>query len=142
MSNITTELHQGMSLYQLGRLDEAKAIYETILSKAPQCADAWHVLGMIAIAQKDHDRAFQLVSKALDLNPENPDIHKHIAVIHGRLGHFEQAVRQVSEAVLRLDPDNVDARSYLEAANREPVGEGPTDAPRRPAPASAPRRRC
>jgi tetratricopeptide (TPR) repeat protein len=108
MSNIATELHQGMFLYRQGRLDEARAIYEMILSKAPQCADAWHVLGMIAIARKDHDRAFQFVSKALDLNPENPTIHQHIAVIHGRLGDFEQAAGHYRE-VIRLDP------SYAEA---------------------------
>lgn len=108
MSDIATELHLGMSLYRQGRLDEATAIYEMILSKAPQCADAWHVLGMIAIARKDHDRAFQLVSKALDFNPENPTFHQHMAVVHGRLGQFEEAVRHYRD-VIRLDP------SYAEA---------------------------
>jgi tetratricopeptide (TPR) repeat protein len=108
MSNIATELHQGIFLYQQGRLDEARVIYEAVLSKAPQCADAWHGLGMIAIVRKDHDRAFQLVSKALDLNPENPTYHQHIAVIHGRLGHFEQAVRHYRE-VIRLAPSCAEA---------------------------------
>lgn len=97
-----------MFLYQQGRLDEATAIYETILSKTPQCADAWHALGMIAIVRKDHDRAFELLSKALDLNPENPVIHQHIAVVHGRLGHFEQAVKHYRE-VIRLDPGYAEA---------------------------------
>lgn len=108
MNTIATELHQGMFLYQQGRLDEAGAIYETILGKDPQCADAWHALGMIAIARKDHDRAFELVSKALDLNPENPAVHLHIAVIHGRLGQFEQAVSHYRE-VIRLAPGYAEA---------------------------------
>lgn len=122
MSNIATELQQGMLLYRQGRLDEARAIHEMILSKAPQCADAWHVLGMIAITRKDHDRAFQLVSKALDLNPENPAIHQHIAVIHGRLGRFEQAIRHYRE-VIRLAPSYAEAYFNLSRIIRFEPGD-------------------
>jgi len=108
MNNIATELHRGMTLYQQGRLDEAGAIYGEILKGAPQCADAWHALGMIAIVRRNHDRALQLLSKALELNAENPAVHQHLAVVHGRLGRFEQAVHHYRE-VIRLEPGYAEA---------------------------------
>ena len=45
-----------------------------------------------------------------------------------------EAVRQRAEAVLRLDPQNSDALSYLAAANRDPEGSHPLPA----SPASSP----
>ena len=116
------DLRRGMSLYQQGRLDEAGVLCETILGKDPQCADAWHVLGMIAIARKDHDRAFQLVSKALEFDQENSGIHQHMAVIHGRLGQFEAAVRHYRE-VIRLAPDYAEAYFNLSRIVRFEPGD-------------------
>ncbi len=37
-----------------------------------------------------------------------------------------ESVRDHAQALLRLDPDNIDALTYLAAANREPVDSSPT----------------
>lgn len=104
----TADLHHGKSLYQQGRLDEAGAVYESILGQDPQCADAWHGLGMIAIARRDHEDALHRLSTALQLDRDNPEIHHHFAVVHGRLGDFDTATTHYRD-VIRLAPNHAEA---------------------------------
>ncbi|MDJ0711836.1 MAG: sulfotransferase [Woeseiaceae bacterium] len=121
--NVTeTELRHGMNLYGRGRLDEAGSIFESILSRDPGCSDAWHALGMIAIVRKDHDRAFEKLSKALGLNPENPEIHQHLAVVYGRVGQFEDAGRHYREAI-RIEPGYAEAYFNLSRIVRFEPGD-------------------
>lgn len=98
-SKIKLELLRGKRLYSQGRLDEARVTGEAIIGRAPECAAAWHLLGMIAIVRKDHDQAIQFLSKALKFDPIDPAFHQHMAVVYGRLGDFEKAANHYRTAI-------------------------------------------
>ena len=122
MSDIAERLRLGKRLYAEGRLGDAAAVFDGILEESPECADAWDALGTIAIARKEHDRAFEFVSKALALEPDSPFVHQHLAVIYGRLGRFDDAVRHYRN-VIRLDPGYAEAYFNLSRIVRFEPGD-------------------
>lgn len=79
--NLMMTSQDAYNLHQAGRLDEAERGYRGWLSQHPDDADALHLLGMLRHERGDDADALQLIAKAYDLQPDNPNL----AVAHGTL---------------------------------------------------------
>ena len=106
--DLQAELQKGLALQKAGKLDAAERIYQDILTRNPLHPDALHLSGLIAADRQDSARARKLISKALELRPENGVIHNNMAGTLARLGDMELAETHYREAV-HLLPKYVEA---------------------------------
>jgi tetratricopeptide (TPR) repeat protein len=103
---LTTAIHY----HQQGRLDQAARIYQSILVRQADHADALHLLGVAAFQQGQPERAVELIGRAIAVNPSVAAFHANLAEAYRALGRLDQAVG-CCQLALRLQPD------YAEAAN-------------------------
>lgn len=110
----TVELEYALAaairLHQTGQLEEAEAVYLTILDQFPKCVEAMHFFGLLMHQQGDSDAAIKLIEQALAEAPQYSDAYNNLGNIYNKLERFEQAADAYSKA-LDLNPDNPAAYS-------------------------------
>ncbi len=98
--------------HQTGDLAAAMEFYQLIIDREPEHADAWHLLGVSAHQQGDHELARKLIGNAININGAAADYHSN-------LGMVLQAMRLVDDAdtafrhALEIDPSHGKALSNL-----------------------------
>ena len=65
-------LQDADALLKQGRLDEAKQKALAELATNPKSVEAYNLLGIICVSQKDYDGAYGAFQNALKLNPASP----------------------------------------------------------------------
>src|SRR5437764_10694420 len=66
-----TRLCEADQLRQHGNFDHAQKICEALVREHPGYMAAHHTLGLIHIAKRNHDRAFDHLARAMMLNPRS-----------------------------------------------------------------------
>lgn len=82
----------GVRLHQEGRLDEAEAVYRSLLEISPDNADILHLLGMIAMNKRAFDSALDILYKAVRLSPETTAYRFTLAQTLQESGHPKEAM--------------------------------------------------
>ena len=101
-------LEYGRALQQLKRLDEARAVYKSMVSQMPSDATARFHLGSVEDARGDRVAALRAYHAALELgSPDEAHIHNNIGAVHSAMGNWEPAVAAFEQAV-EVDPELVD----------------------------------
>ncbi len=117
------------ALLAAGRADDAITTLHSKINASPSDAEAHNLLCRAYFSMGDWDRGISACEKAVALDPVNSRYHMWLGRIYGEKADgsnfFSAAslagkVRNEFEAAVRLDPNNVDARSdlgefYLEA---------------------------
>ena len=117
------------ALLAAGRVDDAITTLRSKISASPSDAEAHNLLCRAYFSMGNWDRGISACEKAIALDPNNSRYHMWMGRIYGEKANdvifFKAAslagkVRNEFEAAVRLDPNNVDARSdlgefYLEA---------------------------
>ena len=97
--NIAQILNEALSLHQQGRLREAEKLYMRALKGAPDNFDALHLLGLINAQNGQMGEAYRLMSAALKINPNVPDVLINFAnVLHG-LKRDDEALASIDKAL-------------------------------------------
>ena len=97
----------------MGQLDQAKRIFEQVLSAEPDNIRAIIGMGSVFRHQEDTDSAIKKYTEALDLEPQSAVIYKQLGRLFQQFGRFDYAAESYRGAI-RLEPNN--ATSYLELA--------------------------
>jgi tetratricopeptide (TPR) repeat protein/SAM-dependent methyltransferase len=92
-------LSKAVAQHQAGRLSEAAALYQQVLSAEPNNSRALHNLGVVAHHQRRHEDAIILISKAIKLDGNNAGYHYNLGTAHHALAHFEEAAVHYRRAV-------------------------------------------
>ncbi len=117
------------ALLAAGRADDAITTLRSKINASPSDAEAYNLLCRVYFSMGDWDRGISACEKAIALDPNNSRYHMWLGRIYGEkadAANFLSAaslagkVRNEFEAAVRLDPNNVEARSdlgefYLEA---------------------------
>ena len=82
-----------------GRVREAAGLYEAILAREPEHADATHYLGMTALQTGDLVKAQALVGKSLQLNPQDGFYWMNQGLLYQHQKDTERAVEAYQKAV-------------------------------------------
>lgn len=107
----------GSLLDTAGAKDESIEVMERIIALDPDHADALNYVGYsLADQNRDLERAFDLVSKAMSLKPDNGYIIDSLAWVYYRMGNFEKAWELIQEAVELADGDPVIWEHYGDIA--------------------------
>jgi tetratricopeptide (TPR) repeat protein len=109
-SPIQDDFRTALGDHQSGRLEQAAQMYQSILARQPDHADALHLLGVVALQQGNPSRAVELIGRAIAVNPSAAAFHCNLAEAYRALGQLERAAG-CCQLALRLQPD------YPEAAN-------------------------
>jgi tetratricopeptide (TPR) repeat protein len=98
--------------HQLGRLQEAGRIYQSVLARNPNHPDALHLLGVVAHQLGQHQQAAQLISRAIALRSSVPAYYANLAEVWRALGQLDKAV-ECCRIALRLQPNYPEAINNL-----------------------------
>jgi predicted O-linked N-acetylglucosamine transferase (SPINDLY family) len=97
-----------VALHQQGRLADAARIYQEVLKRQPGHADAWHLLGLIAVQTGRPERGVDLMARSIALDPTSVVAHSNRAKGLNDLGRYVEAVASC-DAALSIVPDHAPA---------------------------------
>ena len=108
-------LRTAQSFHREGRRAEAEAVYRDILARAPGHTHATHLLGMLVQRRGDAEEALELLRRAVELQPNEPNYHFGLAITLSTQAHWPEAIAAYREA-LRLRPQWPEAWMNLGSA--------------------------
>ena len=100
---MTDLLAQAIDHHQAGRLDQALALYDQILSAQPRHHDALYLSGVVAAQRQDFAKAVDSIRQAIKLSSKVPGYHSHLGNALRGLGDHAGAVKACQRA-LALQP--------------------------------------
>ncbi len=112
MATVGEVLALALGRHQAGDLAEAERLYRQVVQTDPSQADAFHLLGVLALQTGRHEQAVAFLRRAIALRPADPAFHCNLATASKALGRLDEAVAGYREA-LRLQPDFPDALCNL-----------------------------
>lgn len=112
-------VRQGIQHYTAQRYAEAEQHFRRALATDANCADAWHMLGMVALEANSLQDAGNLIRRALELSPDRPQYLTNLSLVHIAAGDDEAAEACLRDAV-RIAPGHATAWNNLcEVLKRE-----------------------
>ena len=93
--------------HRAGDLDAAARLYDSVLARAPDHAEALQLKGILLAQTGDPAAGLELLSRAAELAPESGPIRANLAKLRLDLGEIDAAVADY-EAAVDLDPGNAD----------------------------------
>jgi tetratricopeptide (TPR) repeat protein len=117
-------LEEGTAYYSKGRFGDAKKVFESILQKDDNNAEAHYRLGMILLNRsfRNEDEAVDHMERAVELAPQNADYYYGLGAAYGskaqNAGFLKQAflapkVKSSFQRAVELDPRHVEAHIGL-----------------------------
>ncbi len=97
-------IQNGLALHQAGRLQEAEAIYQSILQKQPQHPDVLHLLGVIAHQAGKNEIVVNLIENAINIISNVSDFFYNCGRAYQAINKFELAIARYEQA-LAIMPD-------------------------------------
>jgi tetratricopeptide (TPR) repeat protein len=107
-----SSLAEARRLLQEGRVDDARKAVLDELRRSPRSAEAYDLLGILYIQQKDFEKAVAAFQRALDLAPRSTAAHNNLGSCYLEQQKYELA-RKEFETTLRLSPHDRDANYNL-----------------------------
>jgi len=112
---LNAELQAGVEHHKAGRIDDAEAIYRSLLKKVPHQPNALHLLGLIETQRGRPTRGVELISEALPALEKSPQIHLDLGGALRLSGRRDEAIEKFRDA-LALKADYVEAHVALGTA--------------------------
>jgi protein O-GlcNAc transferase len=100
----TATFQQGLALHQQGRLDDAEALYRTVLAAQPAHFGALHLTGLIQYQRGAFAASVDWIGRALAVNPNVPDAYSNLGLALLELKRPDEALASLQRA-LALKPE-------------------------------------
>ncbi len=99
---------QGLALHQQGRLDEAEALYRSVLARQAAHFGALHLTGLIHLQRGQPAVAVEWIGRAIAVNPGVADAHSNLGLALQQMKRIDAALASYERA-LQLKPDSPEA---------------------------------
>lgn len=106
--DIPAQFEQALALHQSGQLAHAQAGYEALLRMQPEHADAWHLLGVVALQSGQLQQALECIGRAIRLQPQQAGFYINLGNVQKALQQPEAALASFEQAIA-LQSDLADA---------------------------------
>jgi protein O-GlcNAc transferase len=110
MSNasVAATFQQGLALHQQGKLDEAEALYRSVLATEATHFGALHLTGLIHFQRGQPGAAVEWIGRAIAVNPGVPEAHSNLGLALHQMKQIDAAMISYDRA-LQLRPDSPEA---------------------------------
>lgn len=112
MPTIPDAMQVALRHHQAGDWQRAEQIYRQVLNVAPEHADAWHLLGVLAHQLGKHALAVEYIGRAVALDSFQAIFHNNLGEAHRALGQLSEAEASYRQA-LRLHSNYAEAHNNL-----------------------------
>lgn len=112
MPTIAETLQSAVQLHRSGDLPRAEQIYRQVLQADPRNADAWHLLGMVALQVGNFPAAADCIRRAIHFDASQAAFHANLAEAHRGQGQTEEAIAAYRKA-LAIEPRLPEAHNNL-----------------------------
>ena len=109
---MTDNLDKALELHKLGKLKEAKKIYNELLKKDPNNFKLINLLGVIYLQLKNYSEAIVLINRAININPNHHALYNNLGVAYKELEKYEDAIKNFKQAT-KLNPNYAEAFNNL-----------------------------
>lgn len=89
--DIDQTLIQAENLHRNGKLSEARAVYQAVLTRDPEQADALYGIGTVLMQQKHYRQAGDYLQKAVSILPDIPEFLFNLALVEEITGARDKA---------------------------------------------------
>jgi protein O-GlcNAc transferase len=103
-TTIQEVLDSAIKHHQAGRLSEAEATYQQVLTLQPNHADTLHLLGVLMGQMGRCQAAVELINRAIVINPTAAGFHNNMGNALSGIGRMDQAIIAYRRAI-ELKPD-------------------------------------
>jgi predicted O-linked N-acetylglucosamine transferase (SPINDLY family) len=110
-------VEKGLALHRAGDMQGAERCYRDVLRRNPAHATAWYLRSVIAMGEKQHARAAELLEQAARHAPGNAIILSNLGEAYRRLERREDAANVLRRAV-EVQPDLAEAHFNLGMVER------------------------
>jgi len=97
----------GFQLYEQGKVADAESIFNGLVALDSHVYYGYAGLGALALAEEKLEEATRWLTRAAELNPEDPTVHANLGEALLRQTRVEDAAAEFQTA-LALDPDEKD----------------------------------
>ena len=101
-----------LALQQAEQWAAAADLYQSVLTAAPDHADALHFSGVLAHQQARSDEAVALIERSLELEPNQADWYSNLGVVRQDRLELDAAIAAYRRSI-ELDPNHANASSNL-----------------------------
>ncbi|MBI5450274.1 MAG: tetratricopeptide repeat protein [Gammaproteobacteria bacterium] len=108
-------LDYAIEMHTHGRLDEAEAVYQQLLSITPDEHTALHFLGILLHQRDRSDAALAMIIRSIELSPPQPAWYNDLGNVLMERGEFAAAAGIFSQS-LTLEPSDANVWNNLGAA--------------------------
>ncbi|MFP4193810.1 MAG: tetratricopeptide repeat protein [Desulfobacterales bacterium] len=107
-------IHRSIILKRLGRTEEALNVLEAAMGEVDEKdqVDLIPYLSAFYQQQGDYEKAEEILSKGISIEPENAELHYEMGILYDRMEDTEAALDKM-RFVIEMDPENADALNYL-----------------------------
>ena len=114
----------GESYENIHEYELSKTCYQKSIELSPEFSEPWLGLGIIADLQENTKEAIVLMSKALDLDPENPVIHHLVGSVFIKNNEIDLGHSHLRKS-LEIDPSDMDClKTLMESLVKIDIIEG------------------
>ena len=100
-------LNRGLIAYRLGRLDDARIDFESVLNASPDNLEAARLLSVVHMAQSSLELALETLLKIAETDPNDVITQHNLGNVLGELGRSDEAIIHYDNA-LALGCDDFD----------------------------------
>jgi len=109
---IEEEFKNSLQLFNNKQYREALIGFQRVLTKKPDCAEAYFNIGLICLINNQHATAIATFEKAAELDQRNIQPHLFLASLWQKQGNFEKSIISLKR-ILELDPTHADSHVSL-----------------------------
>ena len=104
---LQAEFEQGVEHHRQGRLDEAEAVYRSLLERQPKAAEVLHSMGVLQAQRQNLAEAVVWMGRAADAAPGHITARVNRGNLLRALGRWEDALSSYDDA-LGIEPGNAE----------------------------------
>jgi predicted O-linked N-acetylglucosamine transferase (SPINDLY family) len=108
MNEINILFNKAFKLHQSNDIENAKILYENILTTDPAHFDSTHLLGVVFYQEHQFEEAIYWIRKAIDLKNDDAAAYNNLANALVKISSYEEAIENYNQAI-RLKADYKEA---------------------------------